>query len=119
MTSDNINTYVDGVRKDKKNTVRIKGSQKHPTRSLSFNNSRGSYYPYMEVDHGKQTDFYEFEKTFKKTNLPEQISKWILFSIHAKRNAGKFYLVVDTKSKTQYDKIVREKKLDIEVITIK
>ena len=119
MTSEKITGFIDKIRKDKNNTVRIKGNKKNPTKALSFNGSRSSHYPYMEVDHDGQTDFYEFEKSFKKSGLPDLIGKWILFSIYAKKNSGEFYLVVEDKSKHQYDKIIREKKLDIELLTIK
>ena len=119
MTSEDIKKFVEKIRKDKNNTVRTKGSQTNQTKALSFNGSRSSHYPYLEVDHGKQTDFYEFEKSFAKSKLPDLISKWILFSIHAKRNLGDFYLVVDDKSKKQFDKIITEKKLDLEILTIK
>lgn len=119
MTSEDINKFVEKLRKNSKNTVRVKGSTKNPTRSYSFNNSRSNHAPYLEVDHGRQTDLYEFEKSFKKTGLPDLIGKWILFSIHAKRKSGDFYLVVDDKSKDQFSKIISDKKLDIELIGIK
>lgn len=119
MTNDDINNFVAKLRKDKKNQVSVKGSSTNPTKSYSFNSSRSSHYPYMEVENDNRTDLYEFEKTFAKTKLPELIGKWILFSIHAKRKFGDFYLVVDDKSKHQFSKIISDKKLDIELITIK
>merc|ERR1712080_628964 len=118
MSNEEINDFINKIKKKTNTTVRVKGSKNNPTKALSFNNSRSSHYPYLEVDHGKQTDLYEIEKSFKKSTLPDQIGKWILFSIHAKRRSGDFYLVVESKSKAQYEKIIKEKKLDIQLITI-
>jgi hypothetical protein len=118
MTSEEIKKFTEKIRKDKNNRLRIKGSQTNPTRAFSYNGSRSSHYPAMEVDHGRQTDVYEFEKSFAKSKLPELISKWILFSIHAKRKSGDFFLVVDDKSKHEFNKIIADKKLDIQLITI-
>lgn len=118
MTKEDISTFIDKLKKNKKNTVRVKGSSLNPTKSYSFNNSRSSHFPYLEVDHNDQTDIYEIEKELRKSNLPDVIGKWILFSIYAKRKSGEFYLVVDEKQKHQYNKIISDKKLDIELITI-
>lgn len=118
MTKDEIDAFVDSLKKQSKNKVRVKGTSK-TTKAVSYSSSRSSFSPDVEVDHGNQTDIYEFEKSFAKTKLPEMISKWILFSIQAKKYSGVFYLVVDESTRLKFEKIVREKQLSVEVLSVK
>ena len=118
MTNHEIDQFITEIKRIKENNVRIKGDKKYPTKELNFKYSGVSHAPTMEVEQGKRTDIYEFEKCFSASNLNHQIAKWILFSIRAKKLSGQFYLVVNEKDQLKFTKIIREKLLDIKIITL-
>lgn len=119
MTNVDIDRFIENMRMNQENQIRVRGSKKDPTKKLSFRYSSVTHAPALEVAHGKQTDIYEFEKNFTPSGLNDLISKWILFSIRAKTLSGTFYLVVREKDKLKFTKIISEKLLDIEVLTLK
>ncbi|MBD3636612.1 MAG: hypothetical protein HUJ25_04665 [Crocinitomicaceae bacterium] len=118
MTNLEVDQFIENLEKKKKTAIRIRGKSANPTKELTFRYSGVAHAPSVEIDHGKQTDYYEFEKAFSKGNLSELIAKWILFSNKARSASGQFYLVVDKKSEHRFQKIISEKDLDIEVISI-
>ena len=118
MTKKEIDQFVTELKKDDSNTIRVKDDNNNPTKKLNYRNTNVSFAPSIEVEHGKQTDVYEFEKSYSVSKLNELITKWILFSIRAKKLSGKCYIVVKAKDAVKFNKIIREKSLDIEVIPI-
>lgn len=118
MTNDDIRKYVDSIRKKKNVAVKIKGGKSGQPKALSYRFSGISYTPYMEADFGERVDIYEFEKTFSKNDLPEQISKWILFSMRAKNCSGQFFLVVADDSKLKFEEIINDKQIEVVLLTV-
>jgi len=118
MTKKEIDQFLSDLKKNGSNTIKVKGDRNNPTKKLNYRNTGVSFAPAIEVQHGKQTDLYEFEKSYSTSKLNELITKWILFSIRAKMLSGKCYLVVREKDAVKFNKIIREKLLDIEVIPI-
>jgi len=118
MTKKDIEDFVAKLSKKKNTSVRQKGSSTNPTTEFNFRNSNSKYAAQVELDYGDHTDFYEFENSYKVSDLNSQITKWIMLSIKVKELSGQLYLVVDEKHKFKYQKIVKSKDLDINVLSI-
>lgn len=119
MNNQDIEKFVAELQKNKNNQVRLKGDNNNPTKEVNYRYSGVSDYPAIAVKNGKKTDLYEFDKRFTPSNISVLITKWIMFSIKARSLSGTFYLVVSEKEKDKYIKIVDEKSLSIEIVTLK
>lgn len=118
MTKKDIDQFIDELKKKKNSVVRQKGSKTNPTRGLNYRYSGVSHAPSISVEHAGATDLYEFEKNYAASKMNDLIAKWILFSIKARSLSGQFYLVVSKKDQSKFAKVIKEKLLNIELLTL-
>lgn len=118
MKDDLVAQFIKELKKEKNVKVRKRGDINSPTIGFSFNHSSKSYFSSLEVVYSNHTDIYEFENKFKKDDLNELITKWIMLSIQAKRLSGVLYLVVYRKFKHEFNKVLLEKKIDAEIVIL-
>lgn len=118
MTKDQINSIVEKLKKKKHDAFRLKGSKGNSPKSLQFRHSRESHTPFIEIELEGKTDLYELEKTYSKDKISSHIAKWILFSIHAKAQNGQFHLIIPKGQEKKFQKIITDKKLDIEIVSV-
>lgn len=120
MMKGDISKIIADLKKKKGVTVLQKGSKDKSPQPLSYNDSRSKFVPDYVVQEGRRQDFYAVEDKITASNLPNLISKWILFSIQARMNAGDFYLVVKgEKEGKKCQTIIDNKQLSIKLIVQK
>lgn len=118
MNKNQINDYIGKLKGPK--VVRIKsvcGNFDAP-KKLTYKNAKGSYVVDAEVIFEKHSDFYAFEPSITKANIPDLIAKWILFAMTARQNSGSFYLVVDESNASKVQTIINDKMLSVNLLTI-
>jgi Holliday junction resolvase len=98
--------------------IKVKASGNQSPRAYAYRGSRKQFTPDLVAEYDNHQDFYAIEEKFLKKDLPERISKWILFGISARNKGGRFYLVVNKKESEKYKEIINEKSLSAELIAI-
>ncbi len=88
-------------------------------RKLSYKGNQKGFYPDVVAEFDAKTDVYCVEPKLRKSDLPEVIGKWILFSMEARKRKGEFYLVVPEKSRDEFDEIVTSKMIRAEILPLK
>ncbi|MEO9533861.1 MAG: hypothetical protein ABJG68_02605 [Crocinitomicaceae bacterium] len=119
MKKDVITRIVANLKKEDVEEVKVKGANENTPNALSYKMAKKSYTPDIVAQYKNRKDYFTVEDKFKKKNLPDLISKWILFALMARRNGGKFYLFVQKEHFKFIESIVKQKHLSLELIRIK
>lgn len=98
--------------------VKVKASGEDSPKAYAFRGSRKTFTPDIVAEFENRKDFYAIEEKFRKKDLPDMISKWILFGITARNKGGRFYLVVNKDESHKFEQIVTEKSLSVEIIPV-
>lgn len=98
--------------------ITAKTSKADKPDGLSYKGSRVSFTPDVVAHYPNKRDLFSIEGKLVKSKLPEMISKWILFSLEARKRRGKFYLMVPEKSEDKFAEIINEKQISVELRTV-
>lgn len=82
---------------------------------LGYKGSRVNFVPDVVAYYPNKRDLFSIEEKMVKSKLPEMISKWILFSLEARKRKGKFYLMVPEKNEASFAQIISEKQISAEL----
>lgn len=92
-------------------------SSNHPTpTAVGYNGSRKSYKPDMVAIFPKKMDYFAIESKMSKKHLPELISKWILFSLEARKKRGDLYIVLEKKDEEKFRKVIEAKHISAQIM---
>lgn len=96
--------------------VRSRGISAESPEILTLNGSMKKFEPdiYQEMNNGA-INLYSIETNVREAEISELLTKWILFSSHAKRHGGTFYLYVPEKKKAKAEDILKRKLITCEV----
>ena len=96
--------------------IRTAQSDSNKTRELSYKWNKKKFQPDVVAIYDKKKDLFCVEQKISKKNISDLISKWILFSLEARRSGGKFYLVVPAKHNDYCKEIIEDKKLSANLL---
>jgi hypothetical protein len=105
------------------NTAKEKGAEKVAANvknnakpdGLGYKGSRVNFVPDVVAYYPNKRDLFSIEEKMTTSKLPEMISKWILFSLEARKRKGKFYLMVPEKNEEKFAQIINEKQISAEL----
>lgn len=97
---------------------RSKDSKTKQPKSFGLNGSRKTFTPDLVAVYENKQDLFAVENKIVKAELPNLISKWILFGLEARKARGNFYVVVAKKYADQCKALIESKQLSAEVITL-
>lgn len=83
----------------------------------SYNKFGKSYTADSEVVYKDGTDIVCVEKKFTKKDLQENIQKWILLSIKAKKQNGNLYVFTQNDQKANFQTVIDKMKINLELET--
>ena len=86
-------------------------------KSIRYRNAKNAYTPDVVVSYETKKDIFFIEDRLNKTLLPDMITKWILFSLEARKRKGKFYLMIPEKQKERFEQVIRDKQISAEIRT--
>jgi hypothetical protein len=118
MNQQAISTFIDGLKKFKPKTIRIKGSKDNAPRALHYYNSKKLFVPDVVTTFKDKKDFYVFETIINERDISLLTFKWILFSSEARKLNGTFYLVVDKKDAVYCKEVIFDQKLNLTLIEL-
>lgn len=99
--------------------IHARNHKKPKSFSIGYSGNRqGNYTPDAIVHIDSKKDFYAIEESLTKSNAPEQIYKWILFSMEAKKAKGKFYMIVAKAKEEEYKKLIDWKQIDVKLLSL-
>lgn len=99
--------------------IQARNHKKPKSFSIGYSGNRqGNYTPDAIVHVDSKKDFYTIEETLTKANAPEQIYKWILFSMEAKKAKGDFYMIVSKAKEAEYKKLIDWKQIDVTLLSL-
>ena len=85
---------------------------------LGYKGSRVNFVPDVVAYYPNKRDLFSIEEKMTASKLPEMISKWILFSLEARKRKGKFYLMVPEKNEEKFAQIISDKQISAELRVI-
>lgn len=98
--------------------IKSKAKEDDSPMSYAFKGSKKSFTPDIVAEYGNKQDFFSIEGRFKKDELPDLITKWILFGASARNKGGKLYLVVRKNGAAKFEQIIAEKSISAHLIII-
>lgn len=84
----------------------------------SYSKGSKSYMPDNEIISGNRVDLVCVEKKLLKKDLQENIQKWILLSIQAKKQNGEFFLFTETSQKGDFESLIDRLQLNVKLISL-
>jgi hypothetical protein len=118
MKKEKINNLINQLKKNNPLLIQSVVDLENTPRVLAFRGNRSSFTPDIIAIYDHKRDFFAIENKIKKKELPQLISKWILFGLEARKNKGKFYIVTEKKHSEKFQKIIDDKQLSAQLITI-
>lgn len=85
-------------------------------RSLSFKWNKKKYTPDVVAIYPDKKDIFCVESKINKSNIPDLISKWILFGLEARKNNGKFFLIVPPEKQKYCQELIKSKQLSANLL---
>jgi len=118
----NKTTIIDSIisKAKDKGAERIAAKTKNTEKpeGLGYKGSRISFTPDVVAYYPNRRDLFSIEDKLVKSTLPETISRWILFSLEARKRKGKFYLMVPEKIESKFAEIIDEKQINVELRSV-
>ena len=118
MKKEDINELIEDITATKPIKLHIKGIRDNAPRAVGYYNSKKLFVPDIVSVYADKRNLYAIEKHITKKDLPILTFKWILFSAEARKTAGKFYLVIDKSKELMCKKLIKDKKLEIELMIL-
>lgn len=118
MKKEATKELISSLKKKGAQLIKVKANGNESPRAYAFRGSRKTFTPDIVAEYENHQDIFAIESKPKKKELPDLISKWILFGITARNKGGRFYLVVEKDHSSEFEKIVNEKSLSAEIIKI-
>ena len=87
-------------------------------RSLMYRGHRKKFTPDVVAIHDNKKDLYSIEDKFSKKVIPEIISKWILFSLEARKNSGDLYIAVPEAKEELCQELIDSKQISAQLIAV-
>ena len=118
MKKEIINSIILVVKKKGAQLIKSKAKNAVSPMSYSLKGSKKSYTPDIVAKYETRQDFFAVEGRFKTKDVPDLITKWILFASSARNTGGKLYLVVKKNGAAKFERIIAEKSISAHLIII-
>ena len=104
----------------KRGATKIKANHRkyERPRSLMYRGHRKKFTPDVVAIQDGKKDFYSIEDKFNKKIIPEIISKWILFSLEARKNRGDLYIAVPESKEEMCQELIDSKQISAQLIAV-
>jgi hypothetical protein len=81
MKKDIIENIVSNLKKEDVTELRVTGTYENSPRPIGYKMAKKSYTPDIVAKYSNKKDYFTIEDKFKKKDLSDLISKWILFAL--------------------------------------
>lgn len=82
---------------------------------MGYKGSNASHVPDIVARYEHGEDIYMVEEKYTKNALSEMLSRWLLFSMEARKRKGKFYLFVPEKHLKDIKEVLDRKQIVLEL----
>lgn len=113
-----LSNLVDRAKKKGATTIKANYTTYERPRSLMYRGHRKKYTPDVVAIQGNKRDLYSIEDKFSKKIIPELVSKWILFSLEARKNRGDFYIAVPESKEELCQELITSKQISAQLIAV-
>lgn len=118
MKKEFIKKIIQKLNKQDVVDIKVTGEKSKEPRTLEMRGSRKSFKPDVVAEFENKRDIFSVETKLNKSDLPDLITKWILFGLEARKHRGQFYVVVSKDNADKCQQIISSKQLAAQILTL-
>ena len=106
------------IKKGNVNEIRATIKNYETPDSLLYRGMKKAFVPDMVAYYPEKRDFFSIENELTKKSISDNIAKWILFGLEARKHSGNFFIVVPEAKEDRFRELVDSKQISAEIISI-